>query len=518
MQIRIGVVLILAGLISACGEDVTGPEAVARVEVTPSSETLTALNQTQEFAATAFNSSGSRVGEISFRWSSSDPDVVSVDSHGVATSLAKGTAKIRATVARSDVSGSATLSVIQMPVSVEVTPSSAELTAFGASEDFEATVKDKNGFAISGTRVEWSVSPDSVAAITDDGTATAQANGVARIQAAVSDVSDSAKLTVDQEVDELSISPQSATLVGIGDSQDFDAAAFDRNGHRVKDPDVAWVTEKPSVALVDSDGTVVSQGLGETEIAAGANSASSRANVTVISEGRLVYATDRDGNREIYTIRVDGTDRTRITDHPATDGNPAWSPDGSEIVFLSRRDNTGIYRVQADGSNVTLVTDRVDESTSPTWSPNGSRIAFRTPDGEIATIRPDGTGFTVVFDSGADPAWSPDSDQIAFTRGGEIWTGNSNGTSSTNTGVGGVQPRWSPDGGRIAFWGNGVETMDPDGTDVAQLTSGRHPSWSPGGDRIAFVDGGDIFVIDRDGSDRERVTDDGFSQGGVSWQ
>lgn len=234
--------------------------------------------------------------------------------------------------------------------------------------------------------------------------------------------------------------------------------------------------------------------------------------------GRLVYATDRDGNREVYTIRVDGSDRQRITDHSATDGNPAWSPDGSEIVFLSGRGgDAGIYRVNADGSNVRLVTDRTGGTASPTWAPDGSRIAFQTEAGEIATIRPDGTDLTVVFSSDADPAWSPNSEEIVFTDG-EIQIGSRDGSSQTNTGVTGAQPRWSPDGSRIAFWGNGVETMNPDGSDVRRVTSGRHPSWSPDGNWVALMSGGDLFVVRPNGSDRRQVTDDRFSQGGVSWR
>lgn len=236
--------------------------------------------------------------------------------------------------------------------------------------------------------------------------------------------------------------------------------------------------------------------------------------------GRLVYATDRDGNREVYTIRVDGSDRQRITNHSATDGNPAWSPNGSEIVFLSERGgDAGIYRVDADGTDVRLVTDRVAGSTSPTWAPDGSRIAYVTSNGELATIRPDGSDSKVVFESGVDPHWSPDSEKLVFARDGEIWIGNRDGSSASSTGVAAVgQPRWSPDDSRIAFWGDGVQAMDPDGTGVTRLTAGRHPSWSPDSKWIALMDGGDLFVIRRDGADRRQVTNDSFDQGGVSWR
>ena len=59
-----------------------------------------------------------------------------------------------------------------------------------------------------------------------------------------------------------------------------------------------------------------------------------------------------DGNREIYVIELDGTGLTRLTNHPAADPAPAWSPDGTRIAFASNRDgNDEIYLMNADGSN-----------------------------------------------------------------------------------------------------------------------------------------------------------------------
>ena len=49
----------------------------------------------------------------------------------------------------------------------------------------------------------------------------------------------------------------------------------------------------------------------------------------------VVFASDRDGNREIYVIRIDGTSLRRLTNHPAMDINPEWSPDGTRIAFES---------------------------------------------------------------------------------------------------------------------------------------------------------------------------------------
>ena len=48
---------------------------------------------------------------------------------------------------------------------------------------------------------------------------------------------------------------------------------------------------------------------------------------------KIIFDTNRDGNWEIYSMKADGTDQTRITDSPAQDRRPSWSPDGKNFTF-----------------------------------------------------------------------------------------------------------------------------------------------------------------------------------------
>jgi dipeptidyl aminopeptidase/acylaminoacyl peptidase len=77
-------------------------------------------------------------------------------------------------------------------------------------------------------------------------------------------------------------------------------------------------------------------------------------------------------------MNPDGTGKTRLTNNPAFDFDPSWSPDGTKIAFTSDRDgNQEIYVINAaDGTNPRRLTNNPAFDTSPSWSPDGTKIAF----------------------------------------------------------------------------------------------------------------------------------------------
>jgi Tol biopolymer transport system component len=88
--------------------------------------------------------------------------------------------------------------------------------------------------------------------------------------------------------------------------------------------------------------------------------------------GKIAFDSDRDGDTEIYVMNADGSGVTQLTNNLATDCQPAWSPDGKRIAFLSTRDgvDSEIYVMNADGTGVTQLTNNLALDANPDWSPH----------------------------------------------------------------------------------------------------------------------------------------------------
>jgi Tol biopolymer transport system component len=173
---------------------------------------------------------------------------------------------------------------------------------------------------------------------------------------------------------------------------------------------------------------------------------------------RIAFASNRDGNNEIYVMDADGGNVARLTNDPAEDMRPDWSPDGAKILFNSDRDgNREIYVMNADGGNPTRLTSTLVDELFPVWSPDGTKIAFfdlpMAQAQDIYVMNADGTGVQKLTDhpgTDEDPAWSPDGKRIVFqsTRDGnfELYVMDADGgnVERVTTTVGGdYWPSWT---------------------------------------------------------------------------
>ena len=163
---------------------------------------------------------------------------------------------------------------------------------------------------------------------------------------------------------------------------------------------------------------------------------------------------DECGGYDIYTVSLDGIGLARLTTHPLTDEEPAWSPDGSQIAFSSGQDPTSngapeIYKMSSNGTNQVPLTSAAfaPGDHDPNWSPDGQKI---------------------VFSSSRDAANE------------DVWIMNSDGTGQvrvTTNDSRGLFPVWSPNGQRVAFTSDrsgdaySIYSIKPDGTGLLRLTS-----------------------------------------------
>ena len=249
------------------------------------------------------------------------------------------------------------------------------------------------------------------------------------------------------------------------------------------------------------------------------------------ANGRIAFASNRDGDLDIYTMTGGGADIQQLTNHAAAETQPAWSPDGQRLVFVRAG---AIWRVDAGGGNATQLTAGPGDD-EPAWSNDGDEILF-TRGGDIWKMDADGNNeASLIATAGADrsPAFSPLGDRIAYvsdTSGNfEIYTAGADGSGADNISSSpsaDTAPSWAPGGGSIAFIRDGdVYTMNADGTGQARLTSTgdveSHPSWSPSGQQIAFAvtSGGsdDVYVIPSGGGTATRLTTDPGSDRQPDW-
>jgi serine/threonine-protein kinase len=282
---------------------------------------------------------------------------------------------------------------------------------------------------------------------------------------------------------------------------------------------------------------------------------------TFSPDGRLVaFRSNRNGGG-IFVIGAGGGEVRQLTNFGH---NPAWSPDGTRILFASegvtdpstRRTLSNLFTVEVESGEQRRLGDI--DAVQPSWSSDGSRIAFwsvmrdgqLTSQRDIWTMRSDGTQPVRVTDDRAvdwSPAWSSDGTHLLFSsdRGGNmnLWSVPIDSASGGASGA----PQQVTSGGTtsheqisvavsgLALYVEKLTTsnifrigIDPETGSLlgepAAVTSGSlmatEPSVSPDGSAVAFytLDGAmDLYIASADGSELRRLTDGSSHDRSPQW-
>jgi Tol biopolymer transport system component/pimeloyl-ACP methyl ester carboxylesterase len=199
-----------------------------------------------------------------------------------------------------------------------------------------------------------------------------------------------------------------------------------------------------------------------------------RSNAPLALTGNVAFETDRAGTFDVYAQDADGsTVAVPLVVSLGADFTPVWSPDGTQMLFASDRDGDSEIFIRSAGGEELQLTHNTAEDAHPAWSPGGNRVIFTSNRGgdyfQIFTMNPDGS----------------DVQQVGVVPGNNA-----------------MHPHYAPDGSRITYmrasvtealcqWNWDVWVMDADGSNqervTTRLNADLYPNWTPDGTEIVYA-------------------------------
>ncbi|HEU4588417.1 MAG TPA: Ig-like domain-containing protein [Gemmatimonadales bacterium] len=366
-----------------------------------------------------------RVVAAGAQWRSTDTTVARVDSSGIVHAMAPGQAEIIASGFQQE--RRAAVVVHQRPATLVLSPSISGgpvQVPVGQNHKFTATAEAADSSPIPEVRLQWEVGDTTIATFEPaTGQLSAKAIGTTSLTVRLAGFPPATWSVVVVpsvlrfERTRVGLAPKERTTIG--------ATLLDDQGRVVGEAaDLRWSSDHPEVATVDPQGTVEAVGLGRAVITAQtAWGVTARLDVFVVGDllvassrrgplgiyqalaaapdslipvlvdsahntqpvfspdrSRIAFSSNRaarDGNYDLYVMSADGRDVRRLTSDPGVDGEPAWTPDGTKLVYASTRGaETQLYMVPVDSGEPRPLTRAPGVNRAPAVSPDGKTVAF----------------------------------------------------------------------------------------------------------------------------------------------
>jgi uncharacterized protein YjdB len=378
------------------------------------------------------------VNPLVLQWASSDQSVARISLGGVVTAVGPGRAIL--TVSGLLQSKNIDVSVHQPVAKLSVRPPRAPevQVPLTGTVKFEAQPLTAENVPVPEAPLRWGVADPSIATF-DAQTGTLTGRAVGKTQLTVR--GPGAGLEVSWNVSVIAGSVRfTQPRVGIGLNQRHTLRAnyADDQGNLLGPAsNLTWSTDNPQVASVGEDGTVAGAGYGHAKVTATApGGKTAAADVYVV--GEIIVASSRGnppGKLQLYAVeRSNLAQLTKLTPDTTSASDPAFSPDGARIAFVSQRDgNAEIYVMNADGTGATRITNDPQPDGRPSFTPEGLAVVFHSSRAagkqQIWAVNADGTGgglTQLTRDSvNSSPTVSPDGQTIAYVstrnKDTDIW-------------------------------------------------------------------------------------------------
>jgi len=377
------------------------------------------------------------VNPLVLQWASNDQSVARVSLAGVVTAAGPGKATL-------SVSGllqnkSIEVSVHKVVDKLSVRPPRAPDVAvpLTGTAKFDAQALTADNTPVPEAPLRWSVADPAIASF-DPQTGLLTGRAVGKTQFTVKGPGVGLAVTWNINVIAGSVRfVQPRVGIGLNQRHTLHANYADDQGNVLgAATNLTWSTDNPQVATVGEDGTVAGAGFGHARVTAAApGGKTAAADIYVV--GEIVVASSRAGQGKFQLYSAERSNLAQLSKvTPPTDtasaNDPAFSPDGSRIAFVTQRDgNPEIYVMNADGTGVTRVTNDPQVDGRPAFAPDGQSIVFHSsrPAGkqEIWAVNLDGTGLTQLTRDSINfsPAVSPDGQTIAYVsvrdKNYDIW-------------------------------------------------------------------------------------------------